>query len=68
MSLSRMMNIAKDLKITSIAMPAIGAGLGGLNWDDVKAIINKVSIENPETDLFVVEKYASRCTGVRLQI
>lgn len=60
MSLSKMMNIAKDLHITSIAMPAIGAGLGGLRWGDVKAIINKVSLEHPETDLFVVEKYAEK--------
>jgi len=31
----------KDLKIKSIAIPPLGAGLGGLNWPDVKNLIIK---------------------------
>lgn len=43
--------------INKIALPKIGAGLGGLNWNDVKTIINKVADEYPKIDLFVVENF-----------
>lgn len=59
-ALIKMMKTAESLQISRIALPTIGAGLGGLNWEDVKSIINKVSAENPRTDLFVVEKYSSQ--------
>ncbi len=45
--------------VTAIALPAIGAGLGGLKWDDVKAVLNKVSNDYPNVDLYVVETYQS---------
>lgn len=57
-SLREMLSIAKSLNIHSIALPAIGAGLGGLNWVDVKSVINKVSSKSPKIDLFVVEQYS----------
>ena len=31
-----------DLRITSLAMPRIGAGLGGLAWDDITALLEKL--------------------------
>ena len=34
-------------------------GLGGLKWDDVKAIIETVSNDYPNVDLYVVETYQS---------
>jgi O-acetyl-ADP-ribose deacetylase (regulator of RNase III) len=34
-------NQYKDWEITSLAMPALGCGHGGLNWDDVKLLIEK---------------------------
>ena len=59
-SLEVMVGMALDLKITKIAMPAIGAGLGGLKWNDVKAVIDKTAGRIPEEKLtlFVVEKYS----------
>lgn len=57
-SLREMLSIAESLNIHSIALPAIGAGLGGLNWVDVKSVINKVSSKSPKIDLFVVEQYS----------
>ena len=33
--------VIDDLEITSIAMPAIGCGLGGLDWADVKPLIEE---------------------------
>ena len=51
--------LASGDNVTAIALPAIGAGLGGLKWDDVKAIIETVSNDYPNVDLYVVETYQS---------
>lgn len=34
-----LVNVVRDWKIKSIAVPALGCGLGGLNWEDVKSSI-----------------------------
>jgi O-acetyl-ADP-ribose deacetylase (regulator of RNase III) len=52
-----MLELANRDNVTAIALPAIGAGLGGLKWDDVKAILNKVSNDYPNVNLYVVETY-----------
>ena len=39
-ALIQMLELAKRDNVTAIALPAIGAGLGGLKWDDVKAILD----------------------------
>ena len=49
-------NATRD-NVKSIALPAIGAGLGGLQWDDVKRLFDKVSDNYPDVDLYVVETY-----------
>lgn len=56
---SRSFTSAKRDNVTAIALPAIGAGLGGLKWDDVKAILDTVSNDYPNVDLYVVETYQS---------
>lgn len=56
-SLNKMLLYASTNNISKIALPKIGAGLGGLNWDDVKSIIEKVAQKYPKIDLFVVENY-----------
>lgn len=56
-SLIKMLSYAQQNNISKIALPKIGAGLGGLNWDDVKFVIDKVSKDYPKIDLFVVENY-----------
>lgn len=56
-SLSKMLSYAIQNDIHKIALPKIGAGLGGLNWTDVKTIIEKVAKNYPNIDLFVVENY-----------
>ena len=61
-SVSRMFELAIADSVTAIAMPAIGAGLGGLQWDDVKDVITDISMAYPGVDLFVVEKFTpSKC-------
>lgn len=58
-SLTKMMAIAEEKGIESIAMPRIGAGLGGLPWQDVKAVIEDVAGQHQQTTLFVVENFVS---------
>ena len=42
-------------------MPKIGAGLGGLNWCDVKTVIEDVALKYPDIELVVVENYKEKC-------
>jgi O-acetyl-ADP-ribose deacetylase (regulator of RNase III) len=56
-SLRKMLQLSSQLNINKIALPRIGAGLGRLEWDDVKSTIDNVSKEYPHIDLFVVENY-----------
>jgi len=51
------MQLADKSGVRSIAMPKIGAGLGGLNWVEVKAVIEKVATNHNKVDLYVVENY-----------
>lgn len=46
-SLDRMLYLAVCNDVKAIAMPAIGAGLGGLKWDDVKRCIERVASSIP---------------------
>lgn len=56
-SLKKMFLISSKVDVQKIALPKIGAGLGKLEWDDVKAVIDRVAIAHPDIDLFVVENY-----------
>lgn len=55
-SLVRMFELASHDE-SKIAMPAIGAGLGGLQWTDVQSVIDSVAVEYPNVELYVVETY-----------
>jgi O-acetyl-ADP-ribose deacetylase (regulator of RNase III) len=57
-SMEKMMRLAEKSGVQSIAMPKIGARLGGLNWVEVKAIIEKVAASHSRVDLYVVENYS----------
>ena len=41
--------------ISSIALPPLGCGLGGLNWSDVKALIEEILGPIHDLDVFVYE-------------
>lgn len=45
----------KKLKIKSIAIPPLGAGLGGLNWPDVKNLIIKELSELDDVKIILYE-------------
>ena len=56
-SVSKMCELAIKDNVFKIAMPTIGAGLGGLNWETVKNEIDLISQDYPSIDLYIVEHY-----------
>jgi O-acetyl-ADP-ribose deacetylase (regulator of RNase III) len=57
-SLSGMKRLANEEDISSIALPRIGAGYGGLSWKKVKAIIDRIYADWSGT-LYVYDEYTS---------
>lgn len=57
-ALTKMFQLAEIDNVKSIAMPTIGAGLGGLNWDIVKEAITKIATLYPNVELYIVENYS----------
>lgn len=57
-SLLKMLELASAEQVSKIALPAIGAGLGGLKWEDVKKAICEASEKFPTITLYVVEEYS----------
>ncbi|MDD6209892.1 MAG: macro domain-containing protein [Bacteroidales bacterium] len=56
-SLKKMLLYAQGKSIKQIALPKIGAGLGGLEWDEVKEVMEEVSSEYPGVRLVIVMNY-----------
>lgn len=56
-SLTGMVELAKAHHIDRIALPRIAAGLGKLDWEEVKTVINRVAGDEAEVELLVVEEY-----------
>lgn len=51
-------NLAKNYQsmgIQSLALPPLGCGLGGLNWDDVKPLIEKYLGSLSDLEVYVYE-------------
>jgi O-acetyl-ADP-ribose deacetylase (regulator of RNase III) len=46
-ALAKMIEIAGERHIPAIGMPRIGAGLGGLPWEEVHAVIARVGAASP---------------------
>jgi len=57
-SVDKMLMHASAHRVTDIAMPRIGAGLGGLDWSDVQDVLEDVASDYPEVTLHIVEEYA----------
>ena len=53
----KMLESATKQNIRAIAMPKVGAGLGGLPWESVKSVLEELAILFPDTELVVVENY-----------
>ncbi len=52
--LKELVKVIKEKKIKSIAIPPLGAGNGGLDWNRVKVMIQN-SLSNLECDIFIYE-------------
>ena len=46
-SLRKAITIAEARRIRTVGMPRMGAGLGGLNWSDVKGVIEAIAGDTP---------------------
>lgn len=57
--LKHLANSYADMGIQSIAMPALGCGLGGLDWSDVRPLIEKHLGPLPDLDVYVYEPQAA---------
>lgn len=57
-AIGKMLTLASKSNVKSIALPKIGAGLGGLNWDSVKSAIEEVASSFPDIELVIVENYS----------
>ncbi len=44
-----------EMGIYSLALPALGCGLGGLDWNDVKPLVEKYLGDLPDLDVLVYE-------------
>lgn len=54
--LKKLMVFYRTYEISSVALPKIGAGLGGLFWEDVKGKIVKLFLEH-SLEIHVYERY-----------
>lgn len=55
-ALIRVVELCKEEMIKSVAMPRIGAGLGGLEWQKVKEIMIK-TLSNQDIEFVVYEEF-----------
>jgi O-acetyl-ADP-ribose deacetylase (regulator of RNase III) len=53
--LAALIEVVRDLKIGSIAIPALGCGLGGLDWATVRPLIVGAFVPLPEVRVLLYE-------------
>ena len=53
--LKDLVHVIVDRRIRSIAIPPLGAGLGGLDWNNVRPLIEKALSGLPDVDVLVFE-------------
>lgn len=51
--LNSLVQVIREHNITSIALPPLGCGNGGLNWDDVEPLIREAFAALPDVDVVV---------------
>lgn len=61
-SVKRMCELATAENVSKIALPAIGAGLGGLNWPIVKNELIKIMQNYPHINFYIVEHFSPEPT------
>jgi O-acetyl-ADP-ribose deacetylase (regulator of RNase III) len=56
-AVGRMLELAAERTVRRIGLPRIGAGLGGLPWPEVKALLQRVAASST-VELVVLEEFA----------
>ena len=56
-SLGKMLAYASEHGIRQIALPKIGAGLGRLDWEEVKGVMARIVDGYENIELYVIENY-----------
>lgn len=62
-ALREMVRRAEARGIRRIGMPRVGAGLGGLDWHDVRAVIERVASDTP-VEFIVFERFVPDAPGL----
>lgn len=55
LGLTDLVRLVKELQIQSIAIPPLGCGFGGLNWSDVKPLIENAASQMANVQVIVFE-------------
>jgi O-acetyl-ADP-ribose deacetylase (regulator of RNase III) len=64
-SLKKLSKYIDDHPVDTIALPRIATGVGGLEWDDVRAAVLK-HLGNTNTRIFIYDKYTKGQKGVEV--
>ncbi|MFP2912072.1 macro domain-containing protein [Pyxidicoccus sp. 3LFB2] len=56
-SITKMLVLAEGAGVRRVGLPRIGAGLGGLAWEDIRAVLSQLGQDTP-VELVVFEEYA----------
>jgi len=62
--LAALVEEVREREIRSIAIPPLGAGLGGLDWREVRALIDEAAKELPDVQVIVFEPTGTPAAGV----
>jgi O-acetyl-ADP-ribose deacetylase (regulator of RNase III) len=65
--LAALVEVVRSLKITSIAIPPLGSGLGGLNWPDVRKLIQGSLSDLPDVTITIFEPSADSAPRVAIK-
>lgn len=63
--LKDLIHVVQERQIRSIAIPPLGCGNGGLDWREVRAMIEQAFVEVPCVDVVVFEPSSSIRTGAK---
>lgn len=57
--LDALVQVLQERRIRSVAVPALGAGLGGLSWNDVRPLIERALSSFNDTQVLIYEPIES---------
>ncbi len=59
--------VIEERNIASVAVPALGCGLGGLEWTDVRKLIEEYLVDLEGTDVFIYEPMRSQVSQDQIE-